>query len=103
MALRQQFWQWFELNDQYFYLDQLLFIDECGFTAQTADRSMGLGLRGDRVHASVTGVRGWKCTGTLCIGLEGVVAFNLIDGLYFYVLSEDIHNFLSNMCCIQNM
>ena len=101
MALRYQFWQFFEVNDQYFYLDQLLFIDECGFTARTADRTIGLGLRGDRVHADVTGVRGWKCTGTLCIGLQGVVAFNLIDGLFdlmytlyivCLVLLKNIHN-----------
>ena len=61
-------------------MDQLLFLDECGFTQKTADRCDGRSLQGDRCIAAAHGVREFKYTGCLCVGLQGVVSFNLIQG-----------------------
>ena len=80
MGLRRQFWVYWELNRNYFWLDQLIFIDEVGFTAKTADRTTGRALRGNRAHGQVTGQRQFKFTGNLAISLGGVLAFNLITG-----------------------
>lgn len=82
--LRQQWWQFWMFNYQVYWVDQLLFIDECGFTARTADKQYGIGLIGNRVSGACHGQRSFKYTGSLAISSEGVIAFNLIDGMQLY-------------------